>query len=170
MAFTFNATQGDPGQNSYVSEIEASDYFDGDPRAEVWGGLAVLEQQQYLVAATNRLDIEEYGGEVDTATQPLQWPRENVNNRNYDYYDNTTTPRAMKHATYELASWLLDQVNEEALVSRGDQDRMVSYTVGPLSVVLRKVKENELPDVVTRILRSIGSNGWLGGNGLKLVR
>ena len=170
MAFTFDCVQKATTQNSYVCEAEANDYFDGNPRSDTWAALSVLEKQQYLVASTNRLEMENFGGSITEDTQALQWPRNWVVDRNNDYYDPDTLPKQMQHATYELALWMIDENNETPLVSRVDMERMTEYKVGPLSVKTRKVRESALPDIVKRSLESIGPDAWLGSAGLKLVR
>ncbi len=181
MAFVFDCTQKSTTQTSYVCVQEADDYFDGDPRQAKWSNLGQAEKEQYLTASTNRLDMEEYGGEKTDDNQALEWPRRWILKReeegvvdestDIDYYDPDVVPRQMKIATFELAMWLLEEYNEEPMVSRVDMERMTEYSVGPLSVKMRNVKRNELPDIVKRALKAIGPNAWKGNiSSIKLVR
>lgn len=183
MAFTFDSTIKGASANSYVSVEDANDYFGGHPRNNDWSALVPLARQQFLVRATTRLDYEQYGGSVTTSDQALQFPRLWLIARNYDqtqnfveytngnyYRDPEIIPRELKIATYELALWYVDEIQEKPIFSRNDIDRAESITIGPLSAKLRRTKESVLPDEVQRALRAIGPNGWLGARGIKLVR
>jgi len=179
MAFTFNSTAKGTAANSYVSLEDADDFFDGDPRQSIWDALTDVEKQQYLVWATNRLEYEKYGGQITSTAQRLQWPRNFVTqrdyvilgeDRDYGFYDADTVPKEMQHATFEMAMWYVDEINETPTVSRSDMARMTDLTIGPLAVKMRKISEAALPDIVKRALNAIGPNGWLGGQQMKLVR
>ena len=176
----FDATLKGPNSNSYVTVEEADDYFD----LEVESTSVSKVKQRFLVSATSRLDMEQYGGKMSANDQRLQFPRTWLVARNYTqnqdfveyiggqyYQDPDTVPLQMKIATFELALWYIKEFrNEDPLVSRNDQSRMSQYAIGPLKATLRNVKEDALPDKVVRALRSIGDNGWLGGYPMKLVR
>ena len=184
MAFVFDSTPKSATANSLVSVEDADDYFAGHYRYDTWNALTLEQKQRYLVRATARLDYETYGGTPTLSTeQALQHPRKWMVHRNQadyqttvvypegDYYwDFDLIANPMKKATYEQALWYVDEFNSEPLVSRTDQDRMEGYTVGPLSVNLRRVKEAAFSDEVQRALRSLGPNNWMGGGQLTLSR
>lgn len=170
MAFTFNCTASDAAANSYVCEADANDFFDGDPRQSDWNGLTSTEKQQYLVHASNRLEMESWSGQITDDDQSLQWPRNFVADRDGGFHDETTVPQSLKVAVYELAFWYLQEITGVPLVSRNDMARMDAYSVGPLNVSMRKISENQLPDIVSRALRSIGADAWKTSGTIKLVR
>lgn len=194
MAFTFDHTLGGSSSNSYVpldsytsgsyTILGANDYFDGHPKQEKWTDLTDTQKQQFLAYATTRLDTERYGGEPSTTTQRLQFPRSWIIDRNQqsreyaesfvggDYYrENDKMPLELEYATFELAMFYIEEwYLEEPTASRQDIERMTSMSIGPLNLNFRKIRENELPDMVKRLLREIGPNGWMGERAMKLVR
>lgn len=64
------------GTNSYVSEAEATAYFDIRVHATAWTGATAENRQKALLSACQMLDnrIVWYGSKTDD-TQPLAWPR-----------------------------------------------------------------------------------------------
>lgn len=194
MAFTFDHTIGGSSSNSYVpldtytsgsyTILGANDYFDGHPKQEKWTQLTDEQKQQFLAFATTRLDTERWGGEPASNTQRLQFPRSWIIDRNQqsreyvesfvggEYYrENDLIPLELVYATFELAMWYIEEwFNSDPTASMNDMSRMESMSIGPLNMVFRKVRENELPDLVKRFLREIGPNAWMGERAWKLVR
>jgi hypothetical protein len=91
---------------SYASVAEADAYLAVDPvRSATWAALSATVKGQYLVAATRRLDLLNWGGSKagDDATQPNAWPRSGL-----QYPDGTAVaedevPQAVEDATCLLA-------------------------------------------------------------------
>lgn len=194
MAFTFVPTLKDPDANSYVdlatitvdgiNIVGAEDYFEGHPKSSKWESLTDLEKQQLLVKASSRINMETFSGQKTATTQRLEFPRAWLPDRNSiggshettdsslgSYHDSNYNPKELDQATCELALWYLEEwITEDPLVSRVDQERTSKYTIGALSVENRNVKEDALPDVVTRLLRAIGVDAWSGQGQLRVVR
>lgn len=196
MPFVFDFTIGGAGSTSYVplvtytilagskTIVGADDYFLLHPKASLWSALTTTEKQQFLVRATSRLDVETYGGRQAVSTQRLQWPRTWVIDRNFEqdqdflefasgnyFQSDDFHPLELEYATFEQALHYIEEFREETeLVSRRDQERMESFTIGPLTVKTRKTTEDVLPAPVVRWLSAIGPNGWQGGRMPKLVR
>ena len=170
------------GTNHLV--VGANDYFNLHPKQSLWAGLTDEEKQQFLVRSTSRLNVEEFGGRKGSDNQRLQFPRSWLVDRNYDkdienhtytgshYFQNQYyLPMEMENATFELALYYIEEWNEESeLVSRRDQERLESFSIGPLSAKTRKWKEDKLPDLVRRLLTAIGPDGWQGNRQARLVR
>lgn len=165
--------------------VGANDYFALHPKESLWTGLSDTEKKQYLTRASVRLDQERFGGRKSNTNQRLQWPRLWIISRNYeedfhvrfeftggDYYQSAKyLPKEIEEACFELALFYVEEWKEETeLVSRREQERMESYTIGPLSVKMRKWKEEKLPDTVRRLLLAAGQNAWIGTRAPKLVR
>lgn len=95
-----DATVGGVNANSYVTVLEADDYFKTRLHSEVWGDS--LDKEAALITATNVLDwYYNYKGTKATRDQALQWPRQGV----YDQgvlvpFD--SIPKEVKQATFEL--------------------------------------------------------------------
>lgn len=192
MAFVFDSTPKGESANSYISVEAADTYAGGNIRGSAWLNLEESVKQALLVQATARLDVESYGGSPTTTTntsaetfQALQWPRAWVTDKNfypqdsslylpsgYAYLDSNAIPAPLGLATWSLAMHYLAEFNEDATVSRQDMDRLTSLSIGPLTMAIQARKEEELPDLVKRQLRSIGQGGWLGDRTsiIKLVR
>jgi len=180
----FDATLKGTTSNSYVTVEEADAYFDMSMDYAKWEQLSVKDKQRFLVSATSRLDIDQFGGRRTATAQLLQWPRLWIIDRNFSqnqdfveyiggnyYLDPETMPLELKTATFELALWYIKEfLDEDPLVSRNDQSRMTSYQIRPLKTALRNIKEDALPDKVIRALKGMSENGWYGGNQMRLVR
>lgn len=163
----------------------ANDYFNLHPKKSLWTQLTDAEKKQFLVRSTMRLDLDKYGGRQSTDEQRLQWPRLWIISRNFeedyhirfeftggDYYQSPEfLPVELEHATFELALFYIEEYKEQSeLVSRREQERTESFTVGPLSVKTRHWKEEKLPDLVRRLLQGAGQNAWYGSRMPRLVR
>lgn len=178
MAFQFDSTPKSATANSYISVEAADDMAYGLINGQSWLDLASHQKQALLVQATSRLDIETWGGAPTSTEQHLQWPRNWITNRSNGtaYLDADTIPATLEKATFALAMHYLDEFLGNPTVSRQDMDRLNSMTIGPLSVTLQQRSEEKLPDLVTRMLRAIGSNAWMTGTPganpsmIKLVR
>lgn len=184
MAFVFDATPKSPTANSFISVEDADAYAMGTIKGSAWLDLTEVQKQSLLVQATARLNIERFGGAPTTSTntlntphQALQWPRNWVVDRNYASFDDNTNPignmyldpevipRELAQATFVLAMFYLDEFLENPTVSRQDMDRLTSLSVGPLTMSIQMRAEEVFPDMVKRLMRAIGTNGWMGDAG-----
>lgn len=190
MAFVFNSTPKDPNANSYISVEDADSFAYGVINGQMWLDLTEQQKQSLLVQATSRLDIENWGGvpttttnTINTVHQALQWPRAWIVDRNYAnddivlsngglmYRDPEVIPRELKQATFMLAMHYLNEFLDNPTVSRQDMDRLTSLNIGPMAMGIQARKEEEFPDLIKRLIRSIGKNAWLGNStNVKLFR
>lgn len=124
MAFTFDATEGGPNANSYVTVAFADDYFGGELYAAEWtalggSGADLLKKQQALVAATRRLERCFWQGHRSGYTaQALQHPRYGLEDRDGFYYLGTAIIPDVKQACCRLALYYLQQ-NTGQLATEG---------------------------------------------------
>lgn len=167
MALTLDATAKGASANSYVTRAEADAYFDGRVNAAEWTASTVTAatKEQALVAATDRLEQEQYLGYKTTTTQRLKWPRTNVYDDDGTAYAEGVSPRPMKEACYEQALALL---KDAKLLDATGLAAFDAVAVGPLNVQIRQPEASgKLPAQVQRLLRGL----WIGGSGIvRLVR
>lgn len=184
MSFTFDATPMGANSNSYITVSEADDYFTGHlDGTTYWSSLTTSTKQAALVQATNRLDMETYGGRRTTTSQRLQWCRLWIVSRDLDpsreyqdiggmyYRDHLTIPKEVKDATCEMALYYIKEANGEFTIDNNDLETLSQYKIGPLSVSIKSgIKANRLPSKVVSLLNAIGPNGWIGEQALKYER
>lgn len=184
MAFVFDSTTGGANANSYISVAEADDFFAAHLESSFWA-IPTAKKQAALVQATNRIDREQFGGQLTHRnTQRLQFPRsyliardtQMVNPEFNDAYNSfyfrnpDTIPLELKQATCEMALYLLKRQSGEFSVDDNDLETLSNYKVGPLDLAIKDgVKADRLPTVVQQYLRAIGPNGWVGGQPLKFT-
>lgn len=180
MAFVFDSTAGSPTANSYLSVEDADALAAGLINGSDWLSLTEQQKQALLVQATTRLDAEVYGGvpttTVNTSVTPhqaLQWPRNWIIDNNHGgstHLDPTKIPAALEKATFYQAMHYYNEFMDNPTVSRQDMDRLTALSIGPIVMSIQKRAEERLPDMVKRLLVSIGSNAWDGAAPIKLVR
>jgi hypothetical protein len=160
MTLSLDATPKGASSNSYATRAEAIAYFEGRLNTTAWPSDTAL-MDQALVAATNRLEAEDYYGVRTDPNQRLKWPRMYVPNDNeWLLWDSNVVPRYLKEAQYEVALWLLSQGSTDALANTG-LEPFQQVSVGSLSVTPNlNYKAGDLPAVVKRLLRGfIASSG-----------
>ena len=79
------------GANSYVTEAELTAY------ATARGVTLTTGAEQLLIEAMDYIEAQSFIGTKKTATQALQWPRDNVYVDGY-YIESTTIPNDLKTA------------------------------------------------------------------------
>lgn len=108
MAATFVVEDGTglSDANSYLSEAGADQYFDNHGAPTAWSSLAQAAKEEALRLGTQYLDAV-YGarwkGERVLATQALDWPRNNVADRDGFAVEDDEVPTAVEDATAEAA-------------------------------------------------------------------
>jgi hypothetical protein len=91
------------GSNSYVTEDEASDYFEDRLHADAWTSANADNQAKALVTAAVLLDRHiVWQGAKASPDQGMEWPRLCIPGITF-----TTVPKAVKVAQMELALVLL---------------------------------------------------------------
>jgi hypothetical protein len=127
------------GTNCFVSILESDEYFENRLNSENWfANDGAVEQA--LVTATGIIDNLVWGGTATpTATYPLSWPRdiEYYDSKFGDYVelfdDRTTTfdgtvPEDIKTATYELAYYLLLNINIKVAINISSLNNRVTLS------------------------------------------
>ena len=106
MAITIDATVGGASANSYVTLAEWTTYMEGRLNSDAFDDATADSKNRALVEATRELTALTWQGYRVNDTQALAWPRDwviDVDDPNYDYYDDDEIPVRLKRATYELA-------------------------------------------------------------------
>lgn len=155
MALTLDATIGGGSANSYITLASAVSYFEGRLDVAEWTAAATATKEVALVMATSRLDVEVYVGEPAATTQALQFPRNNVPERNGSgyYYESTEMPAPVGYAQCEMALALL---KDSTLASDTGLEAFTHLKVGSLDVTPRASrKAGALPAAVVRLLYGI---------------
>lgn len=123
----------------YGSESGANAYLAAATNGTAWSTLTVLARQQALVTATRLLERQRWAGDPTQpvsktqpqtgGTQPLQWPRTGLVDRNGDALSSATIPQDVIDAAYELAvslsasSSTLTQTQGQVVGVKSNRDR-----------------------------------------------
>lgn len=151
------------GINSYVTLLEADEYFMTRIDSDAWSTAVPEDKNKAIVTATNMVDEEfTFIGSAVSADQLLAWPRKAIT-----YFDSKlgnlvvieegSYPNQLKRAVFELTLHLL--VNEDLLsVSEQTFERI---KVGPIEIedsASDYKKPPRIPPVVGNSLRQISRN------------
>lgn len=147
MAITLDATVGGASANTYVTQANATTYFEGHAFASTWTAATSANQDIALAHATRILDRVKWAGTKAASTQALAFPREYCPTLEFDaqadvvaeffidettaYYSSTAIPTPLVRATCELALELLKAGTSDPFEQ--DASRIRSETVGPIS-------------------------------------
>lgn len=105
-----DATAAAAASNAYATAAEGDAYHVNHLYASAWTGASTASKEAALIWATRLLDEQvDWQGSASTLTQALRWPRFGVYNYDVVFFDSTTIPTWLKHATAELARWLLTE-------------------------------------------------------------
>jgi hypothetical protein len=130
---------------SYVSVAEFLQYWEN--RGKDYSGESGLEAQ--LNVATQYIDnLHVYEGQKQTSTQALQFPRDEVIDRNY-IDQSGIVPDAIKYAVCEAAAYELDGGTLEEATQL-----IESKSMGPVSV--RYGSRGQLPPKIGRAEKYLG--------------
>lgn len=180
----FDSTLSGTAANSYIDLTTADAFFTLHLDGSYWTALPTATKQAALVQATNRLDMEVFGGRPTVDGQRLQWPRSFVVDRNQYYQENrvqvmggqyyidsTVQPKELQDAVCEMALHLLKIKEGDFTVDENDLETLASYKVGPIDVTIKpNLKADRLPSKVKSLLKAIGLNAWSGEKPLTYVR
>lgn len=165
MALVLDATVGGATSNAYLTAAEADAYLEGHINAAAWTAATTGAKEQALVAATRRLDQDQWVGGAASTTQALKWPRIWCEDENGNEIAADVIPQEIKDATAELALVLLTQ---PAYLDGSTLAGYQQVTVGPISVTPLGAGStaNQLPPAVKRLTVM-----WRrGSGGMPLVR
>lgn len=178
----FDSTLSGTAANSYIDVATADAFFTLHLDGSYWTALPTATKQAALVQATNRLDMEVFGGRPAVDGQRLQWPRSFIVDRNQDYDDrvsvggnyyisSTVQPKELQDAVCEMALHLLKIKEGDFTVDENDLETLQSYKVGPIDVTIKpNLRADRLPSKVKSLLKAIGLNAWAGEKPLTYVR
>ncbi len=171
MAVTLVATAGASNANSYLTEAEATAYFDTRLFSEAWDLAA--DKPKALMFATRVLDsallaykrfVPEangvaahyrsrpaWSGTPSTTTQALAWPRTGMYDANGNAIAVDAIPQALKNAVAELALQLLggDRTLDNDVIVQG----LSSLRVGPASFSFKdNIEVKVIPDAAWNLM------------------
>lgn len=147
MPVTFQPDPSLAGYNSFVSLEEADDYHEMRLHNTDWTGATVETKQKALMWATNLLNNLKWKGLLASATQPLQWPRQNLSYYEEDDFgqviyvevSSTEPPIEIKMGTAELALYLIG--NDETAPTGLEGFKEIK-----VDVISMKIDDINLPD------------------------
>lgn len=173
MALVLDATVGGVASNSYLTLVEAQNYFDA--RLPLAGWDTAVDQTVLLVMATRVLDAlaqpfktffpgppayyrvrRKWTGVVSTPTQKLAWPRIGMFTQNGVAIDPATIPSALKEATAELAGQLGtgDRTLDNDVIVQG----LTAVRAGSVSL---NFKDTIMPQVIPDAVYNLLPQSWL---------
>lgn len=164
MAMTFDATVGGANATAYLTTADADDYLAVRFGADAWATLTSTEKERAIMAATARLELEEFVGGPTFVDQRLKWPRFPVEDDAGRLIDNEAIPRHVKEACAELAFYLVQQdtAGTDPNAATG-LEPFSALSLGPISLTLRDTPSlaGALPTIVLRALGRyrVGSGG-----------
>ena len=153
MAIHFDATPSSQAANSYLTLDEANTYFEGRFGADLWMTFTDDQKMQLILTSTKVLDNCLFGGLKTDPTQPLNWPRKNLFNRDGRLIDRASIPAKMKEATCEYAYWVWTE--EDRLLSDVEIQQVDSVNLGPLDIKVN-AKKIFFPLKVEQLMAAIG--------------
>lgn len=168
LAMTLVATAGAVTANSYATRAEADVYHQTHLYNATWLAADDWQREAALIWATRLLDHQlEWEGEKVSGMQALRWPRAGVTDRDGWAIDSATIPVFLKHATAELARYLIleDRTSERSY-------GISSVTADVVTVNFDKLDAKPvLPESVLSLVRPYGSvSGTSSSGAVKLVR
>jgi hypothetical protein len=168
VAITLDATVGGANANAYLDVAAAQVYFDSRLGASAWAALSAEDQKAALISATNRLDQEQFAGQVTDIVTPqrLKWPRMGAADPDGTPYDDDIIPRCIQDAVCEIAL----AISADATQLGGNAlDQFSAVSVGPVSLTLRDgyYASNKLPAAAWRLIAHVLG---AGSGQIRLVR
>ena len=106
---------------SYVSLVEANEYFSSRLHADAWAEASDADKEKALQQATKAIDRLPLKGRKTDPSHPLAFPR----------YPDTVIPTTVKEACCEEALALLERGNSQR--RKLQQEGVQSFTLGNMS-------------------------------------
>lgn len=158
MPFTFTPEDGTglAGANSYVTLVEATDYYAVDPvAAAAFAALANDAAREHRLAwATRILDQKtRWRGHKAVEASGLRWPRTYVCDRDGIAIEDDVVPRQVKEAVLELAKYL--QTNDPT--TEQDVEAVKRAKVDVLEIEYQDdTSQTTVPPIINQILSPLG--------------
>lgn len=154
------------GTNSYVTLIEANDYFLDRLDVEAWTQASDPLKEQALVTATGVLDEMTWTGSAITDTQSLAFPRLGSY---FDprlgmsiYLDEDFIPDRITKATMELAYHFLN--NDGILDDTGRVEDLSVGSINLTSIYAPSLIPSNVKKSIKPLLLNQGSSAWWRAN------
>ncbi len=173
MPLVLDATSGGSASNSFLTVVEAQNYFDS--RLPVAGWDNAISQDVLLVMATRVLTAmarplkelyppaggvsayyrtaPQWTGAPATSTQRLPWPRTGMFDGNGNAIGVTVVPEDLKFATAELAGYLggTDSTLDNDVIAQG----ITSIKAGSVALTFKQmIDQHVLPDFLWNMMPS----------------
>ena len=151
------ADVGASNSNSYVTLVEANNYFDTRLHSLKWNEATDEDKTKALLQATKRLEREKYFGDRKSSSQKLSFPRVGLGYIDSILLDNII-PEQLKDAQCELAIFMLSNDITQKEVNTGSIKRT---TMGDMSVEYLTDQTpsvssfNELPEYIETLLEDL---------------
>lgn len=160
-----DATVGSISANSYVTVLEATEYFANRAHvADSWTVLAVEDQESFLITNTLLLDwYVKFKGYKTSESQALKWPRSGVVRPSGASVASDIIPSEIKQAVYELTFFSLsvDRVAESDLAGLS-QVQAGSLMIKTETPSFLSTAKEAIPDHVWKIVDELRSRGGIG--------
>lgn len=163
MAFTFDADPASAGMNSYVTVLDADDYFASRYGSEVWTELDDAGKETILAHATRQLNLLEYGSLKTRSAQPLKWPRSGIYDNEGNAYSPLTVPVLMQQAVCEQAHWVLSESGR--VLDDTTLGQFSDFKAGPLTLKIRNNPLSGLSSDAIDMIKAIGDGVLLSDAG-----
>lgn len=171
MAVTIVATPGAANANSFLTEVEATPYFNArlplvppwedadDPTAALVMATRILsalaQPHRFLISSSSPpyyyRTRRQWTGLPASATQSLAWPRVGMYDANGNAIASTVVPQALKDATAELAGQLI--IADTTLDNATSVAGITSVKAGSVAVTFKDMIEAKvLPDAVWNLM------------------
>lgn len=157
MPFSFVVEDGSGLANatSYVSVVEADDYYTIDPAASaLWATKTNTEKQYALAWATRYLDQKTtWKGNPVKPAQALRWPRTGVYDRDRRLIQDDEIPEQVKEATFELTKFLL----QNDPTPGQDVDNIQRVVVDVIEIEFQEgAKQTSFPILINDVVQPLG--------------
>ncbi|MET4698861.1 hypothetical protein ABIE65_001883 [Constrictibacter sp. MBR-5] len=140
--------------DSFAGLDEANEYFAARLHAATWTEADDAMRERALKTATATLCRESYSGRITSQVQPLAWPRTGATDAEGRRIDANAIPRAIVHATAELAlSLLRDDLTDDA--NRRHVFAVVRQRVGESETEYASAPVHDLPGTVRALIRPL---------------
>lgn len=118
----------DANANSYLNLTDANTYFELALGVDKWTNATDATKQSALVTATRMTDRKDWQGEKTVSTQPLEWPRTGVVDKNGDLVSTTTLPQDFQDGICELALELITDPDVQTTTVAATKSMMADKT------------------------------------------
>lgn len=186
------------GVNTFCGLDDADEYHGRRLNNSLWRAADEDTRTSALFHATDILNRQDWLGNPISYSQALAWPRKYVPNRlsahrewnkegifddldnvySIQYLPNNKIPEEIKHATAELAHYLLVRADSGKSIDASSTDQLSSLSLGSLSMNFREENDSitDMPPSVYFLIKDFldsiteGDPSMIGAKSIKIVR